>query len=137
MSTFAERLREERKRLGQNQTEMAAVGGVQKGAQVNYEAGQRSPDADYLAAIAGSGADVRYILTGSRDGPTPMALSDDERAMLADYREASGPVRRAARAALQSGASPPAGRNTTQIATAHGAVQVNGSGNTVLSRRKS
>ncbi len=105
MSSFSERLREERKRLGLNQTEMATLAGVLKGAQVNYEAGKRAPDADYLVAIAGAGANVLYILTGAREGPAPEVLTEDEKGMLADYREASGPVRRAARAALQSGAS--------------------------------
>lgn len=135
MNTFSDRLRDERKRLALNQTELAELAGVQKRAQVNYEAGERFPDAAYLMAIAAAGADVRYILTGSRDGPAPVALTDDERAMLADYREASGPVRRAARAALQSGASPPAGKHS-QVNTAPDAIQVRGSGNTVLSHRK-
>ena len=65
-------------------------------------------------------------------------LSDDERAMLADYREASGAVRRAARAALQSGVAPSGInlRHVTQNATTPGAVQVIGTGNTVLSRTR-
>lgn len=105
MSTFSDRLREERKRLGFNQTELAELAGVQKRAQVNYEAGERHPDAAYLMAVATAGADVLYILTGSREGPVPESLTEEERALLADYREASGPVRRAARAALQSGSA--------------------------------
>lgn len=111
MSTFFERLREERKRLGLNQTQMAGLAAVQKQAQVHYEAGDRSPNAAYLTAIAAAGADILYILTGQRDGPAPVALTEDERALLADYREASGPLRRAARAALQSGSSPPGRHN--------------------------
>lgn len=67
------------------------------------------PGGEVLAALANAGADVRYILTGKREGPAPEVLTADERAMLMDYREASGPVRRAARAALQSGTSPPSG----------------------------
>lgn len=65
MSTFSERLRDERKRLGLNQTELAGLAGVQKQAQVHYEAGDRSPNAAYLQAIAAAGADVLYILTGT------------------------------------------------------------------------
>ena len=68
MKTFCERLKEERIRLNLNQSEFAAIGGVQKGAQINYEQGKRNPDADYLAAIATKGADVQYILTGVRGG---------------------------------------------------------------------
>jgi transcriptional regulator with XRE-family HTH domain len=66
MTTFFERLREERLRLGLNQTEFGTLGGVQKDAQLKYEAGKRKPDADYLSAIAAAGADVTYILTGTR-----------------------------------------------------------------------
>lgn len=51
-----------------NQTEFAALAGVRKRAQINYEAGERAPDANYLAAIAAAGADVAYILTGEPAG---------------------------------------------------------------------
>ena len=68
MSTCGERLREERQRIGLNQTEFAGLAHVQKRAQINYESGERSPDATYLAAIAAAGADVQYIVTGVRRG---------------------------------------------------------------------
>lgn len=100
MSTFSERLREERKRLGLNQTALATLAGVQKGAQVNYEAGERAPNADYLAAIAAAGANVLYILTGERNGPAPVVLTAEEQTMLGYFREASKEVRRAALGAL-------------------------------------
>jgi transcriptional regulator with XRE-family HTH domain len=45
---------------------MAEKCGVGRQAQVRYEAGERSPDGNYLAAIAKAGADVNYILTGVR-----------------------------------------------------------------------
>lgn len=64
MTTFGERLRKERLRLKSNQSEFALIGGVQKNAQINYEKGERSPDADYLQRIAAHGADVLYLLTG-------------------------------------------------------------------------
>lgn len=66
MNNFGARLKEERKRLRLTQTEFAALAGLQLGAQVNYEKNERSPDANYLMAIAGAGADVTYILTGRR-----------------------------------------------------------------------
>lgn len=75
MKTF-ERLKEERIRLGLNQSQFAAIGGVQKGAQINYEQGKRNPDSDYLAAIAISGVDVQYILTGVRSGNTSTESKD-------------------------------------------------------------
>lgn len=74
MSNFFERLREERERLGMNQTEMGLIGGVRKEAQSNYETGKRSPGADYLARIAEAGVDVGYLLTGTR---TPSAIREE------------------------------------------------------------
>ena len=66
--TFGERLREERKRKGMNQTAFATIGGVTKTSQLNYEAGERSPNVDYLQSIAAIGVDVQYILTGEKAG---------------------------------------------------------------------
>ena len=66
MTTSNERLAEERIRLGYGQSEFAALGGVGRGAQANYENGLRQPDLAYLEAIAGVGADVLYIVTGAR-----------------------------------------------------------------------
>lgn len=90
MDTFFSRLKDERVRLGLNQTEFAEMAGVQKRAQVNYEAGERSPDAKYLTAIAAAGADVLYILTGQRAGgsaaPPSPALSKREAALLDNYQ---------------------------------------------------
>lgn len=60
------RLREERTRLNLSQTAFADVAGVTKTTQGNYETNKRSPDAEYLAAIARSGVDVQYVVTGER-----------------------------------------------------------------------
>lgn len=65
--TFGQRLREERKRLGLSQESMAKAGGLlQKQTQLKYEAGTRHPDTRYLQLISIAGADVNYILTGTR-----------------------------------------------------------------------
>ena len=64
--SISKRLKEERNRLGLTQTEMGSLGGVKKVAQINYEKGERNPDASYLAGVAQAGVDVLYILTGSR-----------------------------------------------------------------------
>ena len=66
MNSFCERLKEERTRLGFSQADFAVLAGVQRRAQVNYEAGERSPDADYLQKISTVGVDVGYLITGSR-----------------------------------------------------------------------
>ena len=66
MSTIGERLREERERLGLSQPAFAALGGAGKHSQINYEADRRSPDGQYLSAVAAHGVDVLYVLTGQR-----------------------------------------------------------------------
>lgn len=87
MSQLNERLREERERLGLSQDEFAEIGGVQRRSQGNYERGERVPDAAYLAAIAGSGVDVLYIVTGIRTPPaSPVALDADTQGMVDLYQ---------------------------------------------------
>lgn len=66
MNKFCDRLREERNRLGLNQSDFAELGGVKLNAQVNYENGSRKPDSGYLAAISNAGVDILYVLTGTR-----------------------------------------------------------------------
>lgn len=66
MSTFGDRLKEERERLGFNQTDFGALGGVKKQAQLNYEKGERNPDSAYISAIANHGVDILYLVTGTR-----------------------------------------------------------------------
>ena len=63
---FGARLREERKRLGLTQAQIAAAVGISAPTQVGYELGSRTPDANYLTAIERLGADERYIRTGVR-----------------------------------------------------------------------
>lgn len=67
---IGERLKEERERLGLNQTDFAALAGASKNTQYNYEKGERSPDSNYLAAAAAQGVDILYVVTGVR---TPQA----------------------------------------------------------------
>ncbi len=69
MSTTGNRLREARETLRMSQTAFAETAGVSKRAQINYEQGERAPDADYLARIADAGCDVLYILTGQKSPP--------------------------------------------------------------------
>lgn len=137
MNTFFDRLREERQRLGLNQTEFAELAGVLKGAQVNYEAGKRAPDSNYMTAIAAAGADVLYILTGDRDAPPPLVLTAEEKTMLDYFREASKEVRRAALGALLGAA--PAGRiggEHSQHSSGDGAIQIGSVGNLPVKRRR-
>lgn len=66
MNDLGDRLREERERLGLSQAAFGELAGVKKNAQFNYEAGNRSPDSEYLSTIAKHGVDVLYVLTGMR-----------------------------------------------------------------------
>lgn len=94
---IGERLREEREKLKYSQEKLGAIGGVQKRAQINYESGERQPDAAYLRGVAQVGVDVQYVLLGVRSANLmEVFVSDDfvnetnsERArkLLADVRE--------------------------------------------------
>lgn len=68
MNSFCDRLKEERIRLGINQAEFAERTGVQRRAQVNYESGDRFPDAKYLGLASEVGVDVQYLVSGKRSG---------------------------------------------------------------------
>jgi transcriptional regulator with XRE-family HTH domain len=90
MVSLGERLREERQRLGLNQTDFAAIGCVTKKTQMLYESGERYPGAEYLQALEPIGVDVFYVLMGKRaSSPIPTPLARDEVALLENYR-ASG-----------------------------------------------
>ena len=71
MEKIGDRLKSERVRLDYNQSDFAALAAQKKPSQIRYEAGDRSPDAAYLAAISAAGADVGYILTGERTFQPP------------------------------------------------------------------
>lgn len=58
-----------------NQAELGAAAGVTKGAQLNYESGERSPNVEYLQAVAAAGVDVVYALTGVRDAVSVPGLA--------------------------------------------------------------
>jgi len=77
MPTIGHRLKEERKRLGLNQTAFAELGGVKRKAQGNYESNGRRPDAEYLADIGAAGADITYIVTGDKQN-TSLELNDKD-----------------------------------------------------------
>ncbi|ONN66722.1 transcriptional regulator [Herbaspirillum sp. VT-16-41] len=83
MMEFNERLKLERKRLGLSQEKFAALGGVTRDTQMNYENGSRKPDSAYLTAMAVAGIDVLFLLTGeSSNAP----LTKDESDLLEGFR---------------------------------------------------
>jgi transcriptional regulator with XRE-family HTH domain len=113
------RLLQEREALGKTQSDFAAIAaaagvpGATRQSQAKYEKGLAMPSAAYLSVIATAGVDVLYILTGSREGPAPEALTAEERVMLDYFRQASAPVRKAALGALLSSA--PGNSNTATV----------------------
>jgi len=100
-----DRLRQERKRLCLTQQQMADIGGVRKQAQLKYEAGQSSPNAEYLALAELHGVDVQFVLTGAPSS----ALAGDEAELVRRFRAATPELRAAALAVLATTvAGPPA-----------------------------
>ncbi len=88
---FGQRLREERKRLGLNQEEMAQLAGIQRIAQSQYELGGREPRISYLAAIGAAGVNLGYLLFGKsvpEDAVPPMKRREIEKTafdMIEEY----------------------------------------------------
>lgn len=91
-----DRLRQERKRLGYTQQQMADFGGVRKQAQLKYEAGETSPTAEYLALVQRHGVDVQFVVTGVPS----IGLAGEEAELLRRFRAASREIRTAALAVL-------------------------------------
>lgn len=86
-------------RIGLSQGEFAAIGGLSNKAQLSYESGARSPDANYLAALAKVGVDVLYVITGSRAQSS--TLPADEAELLDSFRQLND----VGRAAIQASAN--------------------------------
>jgi len=84
MSAVGDRLRLERERKGLDQATFAALGGVTRNTQANYEKGARAPDTDYLAKLAEHSVDAGFVLTGERNAG---ALSPFESQLLGLVRD--------------------------------------------------
>lgn len=103
MQTIGDRLRSERERLKLSQDEFAELAGLKRNTQIKYEKGERSPDADYLAAIAARGVDVLYVVCGVR--AMHAAASPEQSRLLDAYAATAGQGRRAALLLMESLAS--------------------------------
>jgi transcriptional regulator with XRE-family HTH domain len=66
VSTFGQRLREERERLQMTQEQFAELGGVKRVTQHLYELSERFPDVRYLESVLQHGVDLQYLLLGNR-----------------------------------------------------------------------
>ena len=117
--SVGDRLREERERLGLSQPKMAEMMGATKQTIYAWENGRTAPDGFQLETFSAAGADVRYIITGERDGPPP--LKPDEQLLLDRYRSSPAPLRDAALRVLLGGGEPPAsGARSIKIAGGSG-----------------
>lgn len=81
---LCERLKEERVRLGYNQTDFARLAGASKRSQIGWEQGRSNPDGAAYEAWAKIGLDVAYVFTGVR--ASVPNLAPDEAALLDNYR---------------------------------------------------
>ena len=82
---FGVRLREERKRLGKTQAEFAEAGQVGRLAQIQYEAEATTPTTRYLSNIAVAGADLSYLMFGTRAGEAKLRDEQMQRVENAAY----------------------------------------------------
>ena len=65
---FGSRLKEERKRLGFSQIQLAELAGCQRLAQIQYENESSAPTIRYLNAISNAGIDLSYLILGIHFG---------------------------------------------------------------------
>jgi len=77
LDSIGARLRIARESLGMSQEAFAQKAGVHRKTQGNYEANERSPDANYLFAAAELGVDVAYVVTGKGPAPAVPSWPDD------------------------------------------------------------
>jgi DNA-binding XRE family transcriptional regulator len=70
---FGERLAQERARLGLTQADLAEHAGIARRTQINYERGERAPDATYLHALDARGIDPLFLITGRAAHSTVIA----------------------------------------------------------------
>lgn len=94
--TIHARLKGERERLELSQTRLADLAGVGKTTVINWEKGASSPDASQLAAVAESGVDVLFVVTGQRSQSAPEVdlLPSDERVLIDSYRRCNPDAKR-------------------------------------------
>ncbi len=99
---MGERIKEERERLGFNQSEFAELVSSTRKTLFNWESGAAAPNATALATWADHGLDVLYVVTGQRSQPIPTAaaLRPDQAALLDNYEHSDEVARQAAQRLL-------------------------------------
>lgn len=97
------RVKEERERLGFNQTDFAEAAGITRKTLYGYESGERSPDAACLNVWSALGLDVLYVVTGQRHPSMPAtapAISQGDRILLDNFHAAPAQVQQGVRTTL-------------------------------------
>ncbi|PWB31413.1 transcriptional regulator [Pseudomonas sp. SDI] len=102
MNGIGARIRAERERLGLTQRAFGDIGGVEPNAQGKYESGERTPKADYLAAVAARGVDALYVLSGVATPSGAQGLNLEEDQLLDCYRQLQPADQQAVRHLLSS-----------------------------------
>lgn len=74
---LANRIKAWRHALGLTQDEFAKLAGMSKATLVGYEVGQRKPGADALAAIAKTGVNMTWLLTGEGEMRVQVPVTPD------------------------------------------------------------
>ena len=97
-----ERLKEERERLGLNQTEFGVLLGVSRGSQKNYELGASSLDLRYVAALEEHGVDAAFVLTGRRSTPLGQLFTAAEEELINQFRSIAEEDQKAIRRFLEA-----------------------------------
>ncbi|QGL25021.1 helix-turn-helix domain-containing protein [Neisseria brasiliensis] len=92
VSLFANRLKEERKKLGLTQAQAAEKCGISMRMWGDYERGKYFPRNENLIGIEKIGIDIQYVMHGRRDETAAMPsekLSKEEQELLDLFRQAS------------------------------------------------
>lgn len=101
-TSIGARLREERERLGLSQEAFAQTFSVSRRTQVAWEKGEQFPNAEVLSLASAVGVDVLYVLTSKRSVPVESTLSEEELALIDNYKHSDEEGRAAARRVLSS-----------------------------------
>ncbi len=70
----ADRLREERERLGLSQRALSEAGEVHKNTQIAYEKGASPITLAYLERLTSTGLDIEYVMLGRRSGANTIVM---------------------------------------------------------------
>lgn len=85
-----------------SQESLAEACGVSRRTLVAWEKGEQSPNAEAMGQMAGQGIDVLFLVTGQHSVPIESTLSQEERALLDNYKHSDEEGRAAARRVLSS-----------------------------------